>query len=367
MKNSIKNLAIATTNNGVYSETFIKAQIDHLNPKLVMYGGWLPAFYGKSIKIVNSKKEKLNIISKIIFKRKFFDLSQEYVSLIKSNKIDVVLAQYGPGGVHLNSICKAANIDLIVHFHGFDASDFQTLKTYEDSYKALFQDAKKIIAVSKVMQDKLVTIGCPLDKIKVITYGPNNLFFNIEPKYNCETFFALGRFIDKKAPYLTILSFNEVLKKFPNAKLRMAGNGELLNTCKNMVKALQITDSVTFLGVIHPEQTIKEMENAIAFVQHSLIADDGDSEGSPVAVLEAQAAGLPVISTFHAGIPEVVLNNETGFLVIETDIYGMADAMLKILQDKKLAQKMGQAGRQRVLNNFSMEHYINSLRAVINE
>ena len=362
-----KNIAIATINKSAYSETFIKAQIELLPAKLVLYGGWLPVFYGNNIIINNKYKAKLNLLCKLIFKKTFFNTDKDFVSVLKKHKIEVVLAQYGPAGVALMKICKKANISLVVHFHGFDASEKDTLNRYEKAYREMFFEAKKIIAVSQAMKTKLISLGCPENKIVLVTYGPNTIFFEKKPNFSTSTFFAIGRFVDKKAPYLTLMAFYEVLKEFPYAQLRMAGSGELLNTCKNMVKAWKIEKSVVFLGIIKPEETQQEMENALAFVQHSVIADNGDSEGTPVAVLEAQAAALPVISTFHAGIPDVVIDGETGFLVQETDIQGMKEAMIKVIKDKEVAKKMGANGRVRVLNEFAMDIYINKLRAVLNE
>lgn len=362
-----KNIAIATINKSAYSETFIKAQIEFLPAKLVLYGGWLPVFYGNNIIINNKYKAKLNQLCKLIFKKTFFNTDKDFVSVLKKHKIEVVLAQYGPAGVALMKICKKANISLVVHFHGFDASEKDTLNRYEKAYREMFFEAKKIIAVSQAMKTKLISLGCLENKIEVFPCGPNAVFFENKPNYTSSTFFAIGRFVDKKAPYLTLMAFYEVLKEFPDAQLRMAGSGELLNTCKNMVKAWDIGDSVTFLGIIKPEETQQEMENALAFVQHSVIADNGDSEGTPVAVLEAQAAALAVISTFHAGIPDVVIDGETGFLVQETDIQGMKEAMIKVIKDKVLAKEMGAKGRERMQNEFAMDIYINKLRAVLNE
>lgn len=362
-----KNIAIATINKNVYSETFIKAQIDLLPAKLVLYGNWLPIYYADDIPINNKYKAQLNQLFKMLFKSTIFSNTSDFIRVLKKYKIDSVIAQYGPTGVQLIEICNKANISLIVHFHGFDSSEKKTLDYYEKGYQQMFASAKKIIAVSLVMKDKLISLGCPLDKIALITYGPNDLFFENQPLFKSNTFFAIGRFVDKKAPYLTLMAFNEVIKEFPYAKLKMAGSGELLNTCKNMVKAWKIEDNVTFLGVIKPQETRKEMENALAFVQHSIISDDGDSEGTPVAILEAQAAGLPVISTYHAGIPDVVIDGQTGFLVQETDIYAMKDAMIKIIINKDLAKVMGNRGRDRIKEKFTMDIYINKLRAVVNE
>ena len=96
-----------------------------------------------------------------------------------------------------------------------------------------------------------------------------------------------------------------------------------------------------------------------------LVASSGDSEGTPVAIMEASAASLPVVSTFHAGIPDVILDGITGILVPETDIDKMADAMLTLLNDKELARKMGRAGRERIKSEYSMERYINVLKTLL--
>lgn len=362
-----KNIAIATASKSAYSETFIQAQIDFLPAKLVLYGGSLPLFYGDNLHIVNKYKTKLNQLFKLIFKRTVYNINQDYISVLKKHKIDVVLAQYGLSGVELMNICEAAAVPLVVHFHGFDASVYEVLRRNEKRYQQLFVKTKKIIAVSQVMKAQLISLGCPENKIALVTYGPNTIFFENKPNFTSNTFFAIGRFVDKKAPYLTLMAFYEVLKEFPDTQLRMAGSGALLNTCKNMVKAWGIEDKVHFLGIIKPEQTQIEMENALAFVQHSVVAENGDREGTPVAVLEAQAAALPVISTYHAGIPDVVINGTTGFLVQETDIVGMQEAMVKLIKNINLAKEMGAKGRERIKNEFTMEIYINKLRAVLNE
>ena len=107
------------------------------------------------------------------------------------------------------------------------------------------------------------------------------------------------------------------------------------------------------------------LSNSIAFIQHSVSAANGDSEGTPVAILEASASGLPVISTKHAGIPDVIINYETGILVDEHDVDAMANAMLKLLKEKDLAKKMGQTGKLHIQDNFSMEQYISKLSRAI--
>jgi glycosyltransferase involved in cell wall biosynthesis len=107
------------------------------------------------------------------------------------------------------------------------------------------------------------------------------------------------------------------------------------------------------------------MGKAQAFVQHSVEASDGDCEGLPVAILEAMGHGLPVVSTRHSGIPEAVSDGETGLLVEEHDVDGMADAMCALLEDPARAEAMGRAGRARVEAHFTHEKTAARLREIM--
>ena len=215
------------------------------------------------------------------------------------------------------------------------------------------------------MYEQLIKIGCPKEKLILNTYGPNDDFLKLTPTLEKEQFIAIGRFTNKKAPYYTILAFKNVVTQYPNAKLIMAGDGYLLNTCKNLVKLYQLEKNVAFVGVITPDEYRNYLTNSRAFVQHSITAENGDMEGTPLAVLEASAAGIPVISTNHAGIPDVVINNETGYLVDEHDVNTMATKMIDLLNDKEKASKMGQASKQRIQDHFSMQKHIDTLNILI--
>lgn len=229
----------------------------------------------------------------------------------------------------------------------------------------MFANAASIIAVSKVMQSKLVDMGCPADKITYNPCGPNDLYFDITPHYTGKKFVWMGRFVDKKAPYYTILAFHKLLQRHPGATLVLGGEGPLLNACQNIVKYLGIEKQVTLPGVLTPEQFRAHLKDAIAFVQHSITAANGDMEGTPVAVMEASAAGLPVISTRHAGIADVILHKETGLLVEEHDVDEMAEWMNWILENPVRAREMGLEGKRRIREKFSMEKHLSILSQVI--
>ena len=132
-----------------------------------------------------------------------------------------------------------------------------------------------------------------------------------------------------------------------------------------MTMSLGLSGAVELQGVRSQAEVATAMQHARAFVQHSITTHDGDSEGTPVAVLEAGASGLPVVSTQHAGIKDAVIHEKTGFLVEEGDIDGMAEQMTRLAKDPQLAAELGTAGREWVSSEYSMVISINRLWSFI--
>lgn len=301
-----------------------------------------------------------------IYNRFFYKTHGDYFEFyLRKEKIDVVLAEFGLTGAVNLPVIKKLNIPLITYFFGGDSSIKHVVQENLKIYTDLFEYAKKILVVSNEMKERIVGLGCNSSKVVVNQCPPNDMFFKIEPTFHKKQFLAIGRFVDKKAPYLTILAFFEITKIYKDAKLIMLGDGPLLNTCKNLAKHLQISDKIEFKGVI-PQREYKDLFfESLAFVQHSITSDSGDMEGTPVAVLEASAAGLPVISTIHAGIPEVIINEKTGLLANEIDVQGMANNMLRLIEDLSLAKKLGNAGKAFIKKHFTMKQHLKVIQDII--
>jgi glycosyltransferase involved in cell wall biosynthesis len=289
-----------------------------------------------------------------------------YEKLFRRYRPCAVLAEYGTTGVGVMAASCSASIPLIVHFHGYDASLHGVLIENADTYPRLFQQAAAIVVVSRSMLQQLTAMGAPPGKLRYNPYGVDcDQFAGADPTHAPITFLAVGRFTPKKAPQLTLEAFAKVQRLIPSAVLRMIGDGPLTTECRRSAQALGIEQSVTFLGTQPPAVVRKEMRSARCFVQHSVVAADGESEGTPVAVIEAGATGLPVVATRHAGIPDVVIEGETGFLVDEHDVDGMARCMLRLAEDPVLAGRLGGAARARVQSCFSMERSIGNLWRII--
>lgn len=294
------------------------------------------------------------------------NLQDKWVQTIKEQNVKLVLAEYGPVGMHWLPVCQKAGIPLLVYFHGFDATRGDILKQYQLKYNELFTFASSVFVVSEPMRKLLIGWGAPADKVVLNPCGADLSMFRYQQRdTNQQTILSVGRFATTKRPDIVIKAFAQVIKELPKVQLRMAGAGEMLKECKALVNQLGLNNQVHFIGVITSEQVVHEMHEANVFVQHSMTTPDGETEGAPVAIMEAGATGLPVVSTQHAGIPEIVEHEKTGYLVAEGDVDGMAQYLIKLLQDGLLAQQMGLAASQRITEYFSLEKNIRILTQTI--
>ena len=294
------------------------------------------------------------------------EVTSAYVKAFREYAPHAVLAEYGTTGAATVEACKRLGIPLIVHFHGCDAYVRSILDEYRDKYPPMFAQAAAIIAVSRSMQRQLISLGAPAGKVHYNPCGIDcDAFGGAEPGKAAPLFITCGRFVEKKAPDVTLKAFSQVQRKFPRAELRMVGDGPLFEQCKALAASLGIANAVTFLGAQPHEVVQAEMRKARCFIQHSVEAPSGDREGTPLGILEAGASGLPVVATRHAGIPDVVIEGETGFLVNEHDVDGMAVHMLRLLEEPMLAAGMGQAARTHISTNFSEQQSLDKLWTII--
>lgn len=362
------NIAIFSPSQNPYSETFIQAHKNFLKGNVFFYygGKGRVKLEGRDRLVSKATQRYFRLTRKLNKYPYSFVNDRSVLSSLKSERIDVILVEYGTHAHNLLSLLKASGLPIVVHFHGYDANVRDVIAKC-DNYKDVFSLASKLVAVSKPMREKLVELGFNKENIVHTPCAANPSFENIQPNFSKKHFICIGRFTDKKAPYYTIMAFKEIAAIHPDTRLIMAGDGVLLNMCKNLVKQYGLEEQVEFLGVISPEEYRQLLSESLALVQHSITAENGDMEGTPVAVMEASVAGLPVIATKHAGIPDVIEHGVTGLLCEEHDVAAMTDNMLKILNDVAYAQQLGAAGKQNILENYSMQRHIQKLQDVLKQ
>lgn len=357
------NIALLNINENKYTETFVLNHAISLRKE----GYSVHELFGFPIPD-NSKQKGIlysnNILRRhfskfwntLLFRRVNYQELEEFKLYILKYNIELVLAEFGTCGVEVFEICQELNIPLIVVFHGYDIHHKSVLDENKERYQALFSYASLLIGVSREIVKKLEALGAANKKTYYLPCSLNfELFTESYSPENDFTFLSVGRFTETKSPHLLILAFNEVLKMIPEAELRMIGKdggGELFEACQILVKALGIEKKVAFLGVLPPEEVQWEMSRATVFVQHSLTTPiNSDKEGTPVSVMEAMATGMPIVSTKHAGILDLIENEVNGILVDEYAYLEMAKQMIRLAQDKELRNFLGKNAANSIRNN----------------
>ena len=375
-KSDTGRIAVINIHERKYTETFIYKMLGQLPFETdYLYGGELPKYFdGGEALLTNDERilNWLNFLETILKKPKNFFLKKAIARYLIKNKIELILAEYGLVGVQMMEISKDTGIPLVVNFHGYDVYHKKIKNEFSETYKELFINAVALIAVSKQMKEELISLGA--DEKKII-YQPAfvdlDLFQYHDVSKNPPVFLSVGRFSETKSPHLTILAFEKVLQKIPEAKLIMIGKdggGELFEACKILVRSLQLENKVEFKEILSPVDVYEEMKKAKVFVQHSVTTPiNNDKEGTPIAVLEAMATGLPVVSTRHGGIAEVITENETGFLVDEYDVDGMANAMLRLVTDNNLVFETGKKASESIHSNPLFKNYTGNLTSLLKQ
>ena len=272
-------------------------------------------------------------------------------AFIQASRIDCVFAEYGMTGASVTEACRAAQVPLVVHFHGYDAYRQDILHQYRDQYRNMFGYASAVIAVSTHMRQQLIRLGA--DESRVIYNSCGAELQDIVPKRSAQrrpkTFIAVGRLTPKKAQHVVIQAFAAVHRAHPDARLRILGGGECMPALEALVAALGLHDAVTFFGSVSHQDALAAMNDACCFVQHSVVADNGDMEGTPVAVLEAMSLGLPIVATRHGGICDAITDEITGLLVDEYDVEATAAAMIRVIENPRQAEEMAEEARREAL------------------
>jgi len=376
-----------------YSETFVRDHICHLPANVhVLYGGSpradpdasselsglglleisltggvFPNRSGDGRGLVSYAARGVDLMLRYLFNMPGQPFSQGALRrYLATERTEVALAEFGQTGAEVMDACAAAGVPLIVHFHGSDVYKQRSLDRYLPLYRQLFGRAAAMVAVSRDMVEALAALGAPRDKLFYNACGVDTRRFGgADPAAAPPVFIAVGRFVDKKAPHLTVLAFKQVYEACPQARLQMVGDGPLLELCQQLVTVLHLDGSVSFPGVRSRLEVAMAMRTARAFVQHSVRTSDGDAEGTPVTILEAAASGLPVVSTLHGGIKDAVIDGQTGFLVKEGDIDAMAGRMIELARTPSLAAALGRRGREHIVANFSLSKRIAALAEII--
>ncbi len=308
-----------------------------------------PKFIIKSFKILNytSLKELLKALHFAIL-------------FLGKNKYDIIHCHFGYMG-KIGMMLRDIGIlkgKLIVSFYGHDLYT-HSQKYGKNFFSNLFEKGDCFLALSKSMKKFLMTMGCVDNKIRIHHLGVNCKKF--EPGINLKKnnrqikILSVARLVQKKGIEYAVKAFGELNSKYRNIVYYIIGDGPLRNELEKLVDRLKLSSKIKFIGYQKRNSVLDHFRDTDIFLAPSIVSDNGDKEGTPVVILEAQAMSIPVVATRHSGIPETIIEDNSGFIIEERNIKEMVKKISFLIDNPSERKNMGQIGRSFMINNFGID------------
>jgi glycosyltransferase involved in cell wall biosynthesis len=353
------------------SETFIKEQV-------LSYHGWHGVLVGMrrlrdglsldKLDCLCLKSEHPNLMERGIWKlwRRFERAPPHIGVLLRQKRASLLHAHFGMDALEAWPLARSLNIPMVVTLHGYDININRSwweaghggpgMLNYPMRLLILSKQRRvTFIAVSNAIRRRAISFGIPPDKIFVQYIGVNCNKFSPGGRPVGERerrVLFIGRLIEKKGCEYLIKAFVRVQEAVPDSCLVIVGDGELRASLQQLAKGLAIR--ATFRGAIASEDVRHEMHLAKVFCLPSILATNGDAEGLPIVLLEAQACGIPVVTSAIGGIDEAICDGITGYAIRERDVTTLAQRLIKLLKDDATASSMATAARKLVLDRFDI-------------
>ncbi|AHF76512.1 Amylovoran biosynthesis glycosyl transferase [Sodalis praecaptivus] len=271
---------------------------------------------------------------------------------------DVVIAHFGTEGVLAMKLRELGLLKgaICTVFHGIDISQKEILQRYQADYRRLFKETELLMPISYLWKSKLEKMGCPADKVEVFRMGVNVDDYNYQPRtlaHERLELISVARLMEKKGLDVAIKACALLKDRNVDFRYRIIGHGPLTEKMRALVDELNLNDHVSLLG-FQPQHKVKEfLAESDIFMLPSVTGADGDMEGIPVALMEAMAVGLPVVSTFHSGIPELIEHQKSGWLAPEYDSEALADIIVNIINNKDSLRQTLDNARFKIETEFN--------------
>lgn len=276
---------------------------------------------------------------------------------VLNRQFDILHCHFGQSGI-VGACLKRVGAGrlMLTTFHGYDLSEYLNVAG-PDIYSKLFQVCDLCLPISQYWKRRLIQLGCPESKIAVLHMGidVNKLKFQKKQVLPGESvkLLTVGRLVEKKGYEYAIRAMAISMRKYPIIEYTIVGSGPLKDSLEKLVMQLKIESRVHFLGECDRKEVQELYRECHLFVLPSITSADGDMEGIPVVLMEAQAVGMPVVSTIHSGIPEGVLDGRSGYLVPEKDVASLSEKIDYLISHPEKWPEMGREGRAWVEKEFN--------------
>ena len=358
-----------------FSETFITHQASRLT-------NYTPIYLGRERQVNTSTVGKSLALDDIERQKKFpykhwqviTRSPKYYIELVKSMKPDLIHAHFAVDSVCALPLAKELGIPLITTFHGFDAtisrkalilSGSPSWINYALMRKKLSHQGDLFICVSDFIYKRVIGMGFPKERTVRHYIGVD--IENIKPEFKVSSNFQIvhvARLVETKGTEYLLKALAKARQRLKNIKLKIIGDGPLKEFLVSMSNRLGISESVDFLGIQPHNEVIKFMRASDLVILPSIRSRNGAEEGLGMILLEACAAGKPIIGTNTGGIPEVIKDGYNGFIVSERNEVELAEKIVDIFSDNDLGKRMGFAARKHVEKHFNIDNQTKELEKI---
>jgi colanic acid/amylovoran biosynthesis glycosyltransferase len=301
------------------------------------------------------------------FARRVFGYSPFLARVAREEQAIALIAHFGPVAAASVPLSERLRLPLVAMFYGHDASAALRDLSSREPYARLFAHAAIVSVLSHDMRRRIVAAGCPDEKVRV-----HRLAFDTAVAQSAAPggtgllrIISNGRFVEKKGIHDLLDAFATVRKKHTDAELLLIGDGPLRAEIEARIARLNLSAAVRLAGSVPRTEVFNLLAGSHIFALPSVTAADGDMEGTPMALIEAAAAGLPAVTTAHAGNPEVVDDGDTGFVVLERDPAALADRLLALAAHPALRERMGAAAREKMRAEFDIHTVMRQIESDI--
>lgn len=365
-----RKIALFSTSFLPYSQTFIHDEIKAHSPNYDITVFCKDRKNEDIFPFQNYHKPKGKLAEKIYQNIAYWPKFDE---IIGKGNFDLIHAHFGTGAIYALPYVKKYNLPFVVTFHGNDVAALVGKQRYLPKRwrytlksKALFKELDLGLTVSPELISLLDQLGCDKDKLELFRLGINleNFVPKEKPSLDTIKFLLIGRFTEKKGHIFAIKAFEKLVKRFPNISLDFIGDGELLNECMSYVESANLSKHISFLGVKTPSEVQDIINSTHILLVPSVVAKDGDREGLPTVIKEANACGVPAIGTYHAGIPELIEDNYSGFLVDERSVEQLYDKITFLIENPSKIKEFGDNARAIIESKYDIKKEVSRLESL---
>ncbi|HEY9479552.1 MAG TPA: glycosyltransferase [Gemmatimonadaceae bacterium] len=287
------------------------------------------------------------------------DLLSDAVPFRELDTFDVLLCHFGPIGARAVRLRDAGMVRgrVVTVFHGFDVSAF-VRHSGSDTYAQLFRSGDLFLPISDHWRRRLITLGCPPTRIAVHHMGIDCSKFEFATRERGDgeplRLVTVARLVEKKGVEYAVRAVARLVEGGVDLEYTIVGDGPLRGALDRLLAELGLARQVRIMGAMSHTDVAAILARSHVMVAPSVTAANGDMEGIPVAMMEAMASGLPVVSSLHSGIPELVNDGVTGYLVPERDTDALAAKLLYVAEHPAEWRAVAEAARKFVEENHDV-------------